>query len=127
MELSREVLLDLHTRMLRIRLFEEAAGRLMEELEGLTKPRNGRPFMSRAEIYIDAIPASRSSGHARSAYAPPALQPVTRDFAFIVPAVDRSAPRAIITAPFGPRKRSAASANGRSDIASVGSTPIHTA
>ena len=39
-----------------------------------------------AEIYIDAIPASRSSGHARSAYAPPALQPVTRDFAFIVPA-----------------------------------------
>lgn len=39
-----------------------------------------------AEIYFDAIPASRSAGRARSAYAPPALQSVTRDFAFIVPA-----------------------------------------
>jgi phenylalanyl-tRNA synthetase beta chain len=39
-----------------------------------------------AEIYLDAIPASRSSGHARSAYTSPALQAVTRDFAFIVPA-----------------------------------------
>ena len=38
-----------------------------------------------AEIYLDAIPAPRSSGHARSRYAPPALQDVTRDFAFIVP------------------------------------------
>jgi phenylalanyl-tRNA synthetase beta chain len=39
-----------------------------------------------AEIYLDAIPAARSSGHARSAYAPPPLQAVSRDFAFIVPA-----------------------------------------
>jgi phenylalanyl-tRNA synthetase beta chain len=39
-----------------------------------------------AEIYLDAIPIPRSSGHARSAYAPPALQAITRDFAFIVPA-----------------------------------------
>jgi phenylalanyl-tRNA synthetase beta chain len=39
-----------------------------------------------AEIYLDAIPAPRSSGHARSAYTPPALQAVTRDFAFIVAA-----------------------------------------
>jgi len=38
-----------------------------------------------AEIYFDAIPAGRSSGHARAAYRPPALQAVTRDFAFIVP------------------------------------------
>ena len=38
-----------------------------------------------AEIYLDAIPASRSRGHARPHYTPPALQPVTRDFAFIVP------------------------------------------
>jgi phenylalanyl-tRNA synthetase beta chain len=38
-----------------------------------------------AEIYLDAIPAARSIGHARQAFAPPALQPVTRDFAFIVP------------------------------------------
>ena len=32
-----------------------------------------------------ALPESRSSGHARAAYTPPALQSVTRDFAFIVP------------------------------------------
>jgi phenylalanyl-tRNA synthetase beta chain len=39
-----------------------------------------------AELYLDAIPQARSSGRARPAYAPPALQAVTRDFAFIVPA-----------------------------------------
>ncbi len=39
-----------------------------------------------AEIYLDAIPLGRSSGHARTAYAPPPLQAITRDFAFIVPA-----------------------------------------
>ena len=38
-----------------------------------------------AEIYLDAIPEPRSSGRARPAYAPPALQAVTRDFAFFVP------------------------------------------
>jgi phenylalanyl-tRNA synthetase beta chain len=39
-----------------------------------------------AEIYFDAIPAPRSSGRARAQYTPPALQAVTRDFAFMVPA-----------------------------------------
>jgi phenylalanyl-tRNA synthetase beta chain len=39
-----------------------------------------------AEIYLDAIPEPRSSGHARAHYTPPALQPVTRDFAFLVAA-----------------------------------------
>jgi phenylalanyl-tRNA synthetase beta chain len=39
-----------------------------------------------AEIYLDAIPQARSAGRARAAYAPPALQVITRDFAFIVPA-----------------------------------------
>jgi phenylalanyl-tRNA synthetase beta chain len=38
-----------------------------------------------AEIYLDAIPASRTSERARAAYTPPTLQAVTRDFAFIVP------------------------------------------
>ena len=38
-----------------------------------------------AEIYLDAIPAKRGSGFMRSPYAPPALQAVTRDFAFLVP------------------------------------------
>jgi phenylalanyl-tRNA synthetase beta chain len=39
-----------------------------------------------AEIYFDAIPAPRSTGHARPAFAPPPLQALTRDFAFMVPA-----------------------------------------
>ncbi|OQW46741.1 MAG: phenylalanine--tRNA ligase subunit beta [Proteobacteria bacterium SG_bin6] len=40
-----------------------------------------------AEIYLDAIPAKRGTGgFMRPAYAPPALQAVTRDFAFLVPA-----------------------------------------
>jgi phenylalanyl-tRNA synthetase beta chain len=38
-----------------------------------------------AEIYLDALPGRRSSGFARPPYAPPALQPVLRDFAFLVP------------------------------------------
>ena len=38
-----------------------------------------------AEIYLDAIPEARASGHARSQYAPPLLQAITRDFAFVVP------------------------------------------
>ena len=39
-----------------------------------------------AEIYLDAIPESRSIERARPAFAPPALQSITRDFAFVVPA-----------------------------------------
>jgi phenylalanyl-tRNA synthetase beta chain len=38
-----------------------------------------------AEIYLDALPAARSSGRARPAFSPPSLQPLTRDFAFLVP------------------------------------------
>lgn len=38
------------------------------------------------ELFLDAIPAKRSTGFMRPAYTPPALQAVTRDFAFIVPA-----------------------------------------
>ena len=38
-----------------------------------------------AEIYLDAVPVPRGS-RARAVYAPPALQALTRDFAFIVPA-----------------------------------------
>jgi phenylalanyl-tRNA synthetase beta chain len=38
------------------------------------------------EIYLDAIPAPRTSGHARPQFVPPLLQPVSRDFAFLVPA-----------------------------------------
>jgi phenylalanyl-tRNA synthetase beta chain len=38
-----------------------------------------------ADIFPDAIPAPRDKGRARPAFTPPALQPVSRDFAFLVP------------------------------------------
>ena len=39
-----------------------------------------------AEVYLDAVPARKGGGSfARTSYAPPALQAVQRDFAFIVP------------------------------------------
>jgi phenylalanyl-tRNA synthetase beta chain len=38
------------------------------------------------ELFLDALPGKRGSGFMRAAYAPPALQAVTRDFAFLVPA-----------------------------------------
>ncbi len=44
-----------------------------------------------AEIFIDAIPAKKSSGFMRSAFTPPALQSVKRDFAFLVAADLQSA------------------------------------
>ncbi len=44
------------------------------------------PVMA-VEIFLDAVPAKKGGGaFARAPYAPPALQPVTRDFAFLVPA-----------------------------------------
>ncbi|WP_299321666.1 phenylalanine--tRNA ligase subunit beta [Parasphingopyxis sp.] len=43
------------------------------------------PVMA-GEIYLDAIPIPRSSGHMRKAFTPPALQVVTRDFAFLLDA-----------------------------------------
>jgi phenylalanyl-tRNA synthetase beta chain len=38
-----------------------------------------------AEIFLDAIPGKRKSGFMRAPYAPPALQAVKRDYAFLVP------------------------------------------
>jgi phenylalanyl-tRNA synthetase beta chain len=38
-----------------------------------------------AEVFLDALSARRASGHMRDAYAPPPLQAVRRDFAFLVP------------------------------------------
>jgi phenylalanyl-tRNA synthetase beta chain len=37
-------------------------------------------------VHLDAIPVKKSSGFMRTAFTPPALQAVTRDFAFFVPA-----------------------------------------
>jgi len=52
---------------------------------GLAKKLDAPDAMVAAEIYLDAIPAPRSSGRARPQFEPPALQPVSRDFAFLVP------------------------------------------
>ena len=52
----------------------------------LIKQLDGPAGSVAAEIYFDAIPAPRASGHARTAFSPPPLQAITRDFAFIVPA-----------------------------------------
>jgi len=43
------------------------------------------PVMA-VELYLDGIPAKKGAAFARTAYAPPALQAVTRDFAFLVDA-----------------------------------------
>ena len=60
-----------------------------------------------AELYLDAIPAPRGKERARAAFSPPTLQPLSRDFAFTVPAdlaadalvrAIRGADKALITA-----------------------------
>ena len=51
----------------------------------LVKAIDAPPGLIAGEIYLDAIPAPRSSGRARALFEPAALQPVTRDFAFLVP------------------------------------------
>jgi len=67
------------------------AGAVLAEF-GALHPRIARAFdidgaAVAAEIFLDAIPRKRgATGHMRSAYAPPPLQAVTRDFAFLVPA-----------------------------------------
>jgi phenylalanyl-tRNA synthetase beta chain len=62
---------------------------------GMLHPMTAKAFdldgpVAAVELYLDAIPGKRESkgagGFMRPAYAPPALQPVKRDFAFTVPA-----------------------------------------
>jgi phenylalanyl-tRNA synthetase beta chain len=58
---------------------------------GMLHPMTAKAFdldgpVAAVELYLDSIPGKRSSGFMRPAYAPPALQPVKRDFAFTVPA-----------------------------------------
>ncbi|BBD99326.1 phenylalanine--tRNA ligase subunit beta [Sphingobium amiense] len=56
------------------------------------------------EIFLDAVPAKRRSGSLRAPYAPPALQAVKRDFAFLLP-VDVEAD-ALVRAVRGAEKKS---------------------
>ncbi|MYL96223.1 phenylalanine--tRNA ligase subunit beta [Novosphingobium sp. FGD1] len=59
---------------------------------GMLHPSLARQFdvdgpVAMAEIFLDAIPGRKgAASFARTSYAPPALQAVTRDFAFLVPA-----------------------------------------
>jgi phenylalanyl-tRNA synthetase beta chain len=59
---------------------------------GALHPRLARAFdldgpVVAGEIFLDSLPQKRGqTGHMRSAYAPPPLQAVKRDFAFLVPA-----------------------------------------
>ncbi|MDX2211163.1 MAG: phenylalanine--tRNA ligase subunit beta [Sphingopyxis sp.] len=57
---------------------------------GMLHPATAKAFdldgpVAVAEIHLDAIPAKRASGFMRAPFAPPALQAVTRDFAFLAP------------------------------------------
>lgn len=61
-----------------------------------------------AEIFLDAIPQKRASGHMRDAYRPPALHAVTRDFAFLL--AEASAADALLRAVRGADKQAIASA-----------------
>ncbi|HEX5537880.1 MAG TPA: phenylalanine--tRNA ligase subunit beta [Sphingobium sp.] len=57
---------------------------------GVVHPRLARQFdlsgtVVAAQLFLDAVPGKRRSGFMRAPFTPPALQAVTRDFAFIVP------------------------------------------
>ena len=57
---------------------------------GMVHPLTTRAFdldgpVAAVELYLDALPAKRTTSFARAAYAPPPLQAVRRDFAFLVP------------------------------------------
>ena len=57
---------------------------------GMVHPLACRAFdldgpVAAVELYLDALPAKRAANFARTAYAPPLLQAVRRDFAFLVP------------------------------------------
>ena len=57
---------------------------------GIVHPSVAKAFdldgpVAAVELYLDALPAKRGTGFARAGYTPPTLQPVRRDFAFVVP------------------------------------------
>ncbi|PTS87433.1 phenylalanine--tRNA ligase subunit beta, partial [Sphingomonas sp. HMWF008] len=76
---------------------------------GMVHPLTCRAFdldgpIAAVELYLDALPAKRTTGFARAPYAPPALQAVRRDFAFLVP--DALAADALVRAVKGADKAS---------------------
>jgi len=58
---------------------------------GMLHPATAKAFdlsgaVAACEVYLDTVPAKRGGGFMRAGYAPPGLQVVRRDFAFLVPA-----------------------------------------
>lgn len=58
---------------------------------GMLHPTTAKAFdlsgpVAVVELFLDRLPAKKAGAFAKAAYAPPALQAVTRDFAFLVPA-----------------------------------------
>ncbi len=71
----------------------EAAGAPVANLMvmGMVHPATLKAFdadgpIAAVELFLDAIPAKKGATFARPGFTPPALQAVTRDFAFLVPA-----------------------------------------
>jgi phenylalanyl-tRNA synthetase beta chain len=67
-----------------LRLGKAELARFGEIHPALARSYDVPPTTQLAELFLDAIPA-RDKGRARPAFTPPALQAVTRDFAFVVP------------------------------------------
>ena len=68
-----------------LRLGKAELARFGELHPALAKALDLPPGTQAADLYLDALPAARDKGRARPAFTPPALQPLTRDFAFVVP------------------------------------------
>ena len=68
-----------------LRLGKAELARFGELHPALAKAYDLPPATQAAELFLHAIPTARDKGRARPAFAPPALQTVTRDFAFVVP------------------------------------------
>jgi phenylalanyl-tRNA synthetase beta chain len=95
---------------------------------GMVHPLTCRAFdldgpVAAVELYLDALPAKRSSGFARPAYAPPPLQAVRRDFAFLVP--DELAADALVRAVKGADKTSIVAARLFDVFTGAGVEPGH--
>jgi phenylalanyl-tRNA synthetase beta chain len=95
---------------------------------GMVHPLTTRSFdvdgpVAAVELYLDAIPAKRASSFARAAYAPPALQAVRRDFAFLVP--DNVSGEALVRAARGADKAAIVGARVFDVFTGTGVEPGH--
>ena len=95
---------------------------------GMIHPLTARAFdldlpVAAVELYLDAIPAKRAASFARAPYAPPALQAVRRDFAFLLP--ERVAADALVRAVRGADKANIVAARVFDVFTGAGVDPGH--